>query len=87
MPPKLPKNVAEHVRLKSGLLSVFESEQSAIKRATEKLNKDGYRVVAVSPEGDFDAVEKFKNRTLTVFSLGLYGRKPGVILIAEKVDN
>ena len=41
MPPKLPKNVAEHVRLKSGLLSVFESEQSAIKRATEKLNKDG----------------------------------------------
>lgn len=85
MPRKLPKNVVEHVELKSGWLNIFENKEKAVERATKKLNEEGYRVVAVYPDGDFSGVGKLKNKTLTVFSLGFFRRKPGMVIVAEKV--
>ena len=75
----------ERVETKSGLLSIFESKEKSVARATKELNKKGYKVIAVYPDGDFSAIERLKVNALTVVSLGIYGRKPGMILVAEKI--
>jgi hypothetical protein len=83
--PRLPDNVSKHVQIKKGWFDIFENEEKAIERATKELNKRGYRVVAVYPDGDFAGIEKVKVKTLTAFSFGFYRRKPGMVIVAEKV--
>ncbi len=80
-----PETIIEHVEIKSGFFSIFESKDKAVARKSKELNKRGYKVIAVYPDGDFSAVKHLKISALTVGTLGAYGRKPGMILVAEKI--
>lgn len=78
-------NLVKQVKVKSGFISVFESKEKATGRAVRQLNKDGYEVMEVYPDGDFSKIEQLKVNALTVASLGMYGRRPGMVIVARKV--
>ena len=81
-----PQTITRQVKVKSGWLAVFENEQQAVVRVTRELNRDGYYVVAVYPAGNFSAMEQLVVAIFTLLTLGMWGRRPGMVIVAERAS-
>ena len=80
-----PLSRIEQVEEKTGWLTgLVESKEAAVKRVTEELNMDGYYIETVYPAGDFSPMKQLKIGILTLLSLGFYGRRPGMIVVAKR---
>ena len=78
-------NTTIRVELKSGWLHLGESQGSAVDRAIEELNGDGYRVVFIT-EDKWSFAKKMANAIIVVCTLGFGGRRKGVLIVGERVE-
>lgn len=79
-------NTTQRVSVRGGWIGLFsgESQGKAIERGLTRLNADGYRLVFVI-EDQWSFFAKFFASLLAGITLGIWVKKPNVLLIGERI--